>query len=154
MDHSNIKHFVIRVYGLVINEDKEVLLADECQLDTKMTKFPGGGMKFGEGPVECMMREALEEFGQEIEIIAHFYTTDYCQKALFLKEHQLISIYYLIRFKEKIRFKISDVAFDFPEMKNGMQSFRWKHLKDLSEDDVSFPIDKKVVRLLKNKILV
>lgn len=119
MEHSNVKHFIIRVYGLVINEN----------------------------------REALEEFGQEIEIVGHFYTTDYFQKALFHKEHQLISIYYLIRFKDKIRFKISDVAFDFPEMKNGMQSFRWKALKNLTEDDVSFPVDKKVVRLLKEKMM-
>jgi mutator protein MutT len=151
MDDSNLKHFVIRVYGLIINENNEVLLTDEFQLDTKMTKFPGGGMKFGEGPVDCIKREALEEFGQEIEVIEHFYTTDYFQKALFFKEHQLISIYYLIRFKDEIRFKISEKAFDFPEIKNGMQSFRWKAINELSEDNVSFPIDKKVVVLLKSR---
>jgi ADP-ribose pyrophosphatase YjhB (NUDIX family) len=153
MDDSNLKHFVIRVYGLVINEKEEVLLTDEFQLDTKMTKFPGGGMKFGEGPADCIKREALEEFGQEIEIVEHFYTTDYFQKALFFKEHQLISIYYLIRFKEKIKFKVSKDPFDFPEMKNGMQSFRWKAIDELTEDDVSFPIDKKVVGLLREKMV-
>ena len=149
--HSNIKNFVIRVYGLVINENNEILLTDEYQLDTKMTKFPGGGLKLGEGPVDCIKREAVEEFGQGIEIIDHFYTTDYFQEALFHKRHQLISIYYLIRFKEKIRFRVSKKAFDFPEMKNGMQSFRWKAIEELREEDVSFPIDKKVVRLLKDK---
>ena len=153
MEHTNVKYFVIRVYGLVINEKREVLLTDEYDLDMKMTKFPGGGLEFGEGPIDCLKREALEEFGQEIEIIDHFYTTDYFQKAIFHKGHQLISIYYLIRFKENIRFKISTVAFDFPEMKNGMQSFRWKALKDLKENDVSFPVDKKVVRLLKEKMM-
>ena len=151
MGNSNLKHFVIRVYGLIINGNNEVLLTDEYQLDTRMTKFPGGGMKFGEGPVDCVKREALEEFGQEIEIIDHFYTTDYFQKALFFKEHQLISIYYIIKFKEKINFKISEKAFDFPEMKNGMQSFRWKAIEDLTEADVSFPVDKKVVGMLKEK---
>lgn len=154
MAHSNIKHFIIRVYGLVINNKKEVLLTDEYQLDTKMTKFPGGGMKFGEGPVDCIHREAVEEFGQDIEVIDHFYTTDYFQEALFFKEHQLISIYYLICLKEEIKFKISKRPFDFSEMKNGMQSFRWKPLKDLSEDDVSFPIDKKVVKLLKDRKMI
>ena len=153
MSSATIKHFVIRVYGLVINDNTEVLLTDEYQMDMKMTKFPGGGLKFGEGPVDCIKREAIEEFGQEIEIIDHFYTTDYFQKALFFKEHQLISIYYRVRFKNKIKFKVSEDAFDFPEMKNGMQSFRWKLLKDLTEDDVSFPIDKKVVVLLKEKLL-
>ena len=149
--HSNINNFVIRVYGLVINEKQEVLLTDEYQLDTKMTKFPGGGLHFGEGPIDCIRREAMEEFGQEIEIIDHYYTTDYFQEALFHKNHQLISIYYRIRFKEKIRFKISGKAFDFPEWKNGMQSFRWRAISELTEEDVSFPVDKKVVRLLKEK---
>ena len=151
MGNSNLKHFVIRVYGLIINGNNEVLLTDEYQLDTRMTKFPGGGMKFGEGPVDCVKREALEEFGQEVEIIEHFYTTDYFQKALFFKKHQLISIYYRVQFKEDIKFKISGKAFDFPEMKNGMQSFRWKAIDELTEDDVSFPIDKKVVGMLKER---
>ncbi len=151
MKTKNIKNFVIRVYGLVINEKEEVLLTDEFQLDTKMTKFPGGGLKFGEGPVDCIKRESIEELGQEIEIIDHFYTTDYFQEALFHKHHQLISIYYLIRFKEEISFRISEIAFDYPEMKNGMQSFRWKAISELTEEDVSFPIDKKVVRMLKEK---
>jgi ADP-ribose pyrophosphatase YjhB (NUDIX family) len=147
----NIKHFVVRVYGLIINDKKEVLLTDEFQLGMKMTKFPGGGLEFGEGPVDCIKREAYEEFGQEVKVIDHFYTTEFFQKALFYKKHQLISIYYLLEFKDSIRFKISDKSFDFPELKEGNQSFRWKAIKDLIEDDVSFPIDKVVVRLLKEK---
>lgn len=149
----NIKHFVVRVYGLIINDKKEVLLTDEFQLGKKMTKFPGGGLEFGEGPVDCIKREAYEEFGQEVKVIDHFYTTDFFQKALFYKNHQLISIYYLLEFKGRIRFKISDKPFDFPELKEGNQSFRWKTIKDLIEDDVSFPIDKVVVKLLKERIV-
>jgi len=34
-------------------------------------------------------------------------------------------------------------------MKDGMQSFGCKAISELTEDDVSYPIDKKVVRLLK-----
>ncbi|MEA1897374.1 MAG: NUDIX domain-containing protein, partial [Bacteroidota bacterium] len=70
-----IKHFIIRVYALIINNKNEVLLSDEFRLGTKMTKFPGGGLNFGEGPVDCLKREAIEEFGQEIDISDHFYTT-------------------------------------------------------------------------------
>ena len=151
MPTVNIQHFVVRVYGLIINDKKEVLLTDEFQLGMKMTKFPGGGLEFGEGPVDCIKREAYEEFGQEVKVIDHFYTTEFFQKALFYKKHQLISIYYLLEFKDRIRFKISDKSFDFPELKEGNQSFRWKAIKDLIEDDVSFPIDKVVVKLLKEK---
>jgi len=153
MPAVNIQHFVVRVYGLIINDKKEVLLTDEYQLGMKMTKFPGGGLEFGEGPVDCIKREAYEEFGQEVKVIDHFYTTEFFQKALFYKNHQLISIYYILEFKDRIRFKISDKSFDFPELKEGNQSFRWKAIKDLIEDDVSFPIDKVVVRLLKERIV-
>lgn len=147
-----LKHFNIRVYGLIINEKNEILLSDEYVLDKKMTKFPGGGMFFGEGPADCIKREALEEFGQEIEIIDHFYTTDFFQKALFYEDHQLISIYYRVRFLKKPKFKISQKPFDFPELKNGNQSFRWAAIKRLKPEDLSFPIDQHVLRLLKEKI--
>jgi len=153
MTVENIRNFVVRVYGLIINDKKEVLLTDEFQLGMKMTKFPGGGLEFGEGPVDCIKREAYEEFGQEVKVIDHFYTTEFFQKALFYKNHQLISIYYILEFKDRIRFKISDKSFDFPELKEGNQSFRWKAIKNLIEDDVSFPIDKVVVRLLKEKFV-
>jgi ADP-ribose pyrophosphatase YjhB (NUDIX family) len=100
---TGIKHFNIRVYGLVISDTGEVLLTDEFQLGQKMTKFPGGGLRFGEGPADCMLREALEEFGQEVEIVEHFYTTDFYQRSFFFPDHQLISIYYIIRFKMPVR---------------------------------------------------
>ncbi len=116
-----------------------------------MTKFPGGGMEFGEGPIDCIKRECIEEFGQEIEILEHFYTTDFFQKAMFFKNSQLISIYYLVKFKDKIQFKISDKPFDFDKSKNENQSFRWANLQNLSEDELTFPIDKLVLTKLKVK---
>jgi ADP-ribose pyrophosphatase YjhB (NUDIX family) len=148
MQLNTINRFIIRVYGIIINDKDEVLLSDEYQLGMKMTKFPGGGLEFGEGPEDCIKREAMEEFGQEIEIIEHFYTTGFFQKALFHDDAQLVSIYYRIKFKTDIQFKISVKPFDFPEMKDGNQSFRWKPIKDIIADDVTFPIDKKVVEML------
>jgi 8-oxo-dGTP diphosphatase len=117
--------FTIRVYALLINSDNEVLVTDEFQLEMKMTKFPGGGLNFGEGTIECLKRELLEECSQEIMDIEHFYTTDFYQKALYWENYQLVSIYYLARLNEPVRFTISTKAFDFPEMVNGSQSFRW-----------------------------
>ncbi|MDX9697205.1 MAG: NUDIX domain-containing protein [Bacteroidales bacterium] len=149
---SNPNKFVIRVYGIFINQNYEVLLSDEYMLNMKMTKFPGGGMNFGEGPIECLKREIMEEMnGQEIEIIDHFYTTDYYQPAYFFDNHQLISIYYLARFIEPIKFKISSIPFDFDDLINGNQSFRWKNILEISEKELTFPIDQKVVSLLKSK---
>ena len=149
--NSQINKFVIRVYGIFINQHNELLLSDEFMLDMKMTKFPGGGMNFGEGPIDCLKREAMEEMGQEIEIIKHFYTTDYFQPAYFYDNHQLISIYYLAKFVEPIKVKISNRPFDFPELVNGCISFRWRKISELSEDELTFPVDKKLVGLIKSE---
>ncbi len=141
----------IRVYALILNEGKEILLSDEYQMDMKMVKFPGGGMEQGEGTIECLQREAMEEFGQSLVNIRHYYTTDYYQPALFFKDTQLVSIYYLADFSEEIRFRVSRKPFDIPEMKNGQQSFRWVPLSQVREGDLTFPIDRKVIGLLKNQ---
>lgn len=149
MSQSIPTKFTIRVYGLFINDLNEILITDEFQLNTKMTKFPGGGLHFGEGPVDCLKREMREECQQEIEDIKHFYTTDFYQKALFYDDHQLLSIYYTAKIKPPVNFKISTIPFDFEIMKNGSQSFRWVELKTLNPDELTFPIDKHVANLLK-----
>ncbi len=151
MSTKTPKHFNIRVYGIFINEKDEILITDEFQLDTKMTKFPGGGLKFGEGTIDCLVREMREECQQEIEEIKHFYTTDFYQKALYYENHQLISIYYTAKLKEPVNFKLSNQPFDSQELKNGNQSFRWVKREELNVNEFTFPIDKHVANLLKNK---
>jgi 8-oxo-dGTP diphosphatase len=145
------KQFIIRVYGILINNEAEVLLSDEYRFDMHMTKFPGGGMKFGEGPEDCLRREAIEEFGQPVEILNHFYTTGFYQKTMFFQNHQLISIYYRIRTAGKIKFHISDKPFDFPADTEGIQSFRWQNIKTLRAEELSFPVDRFVAGMLQEQ---
>jgi len=147
-------NFVIRVYGIIVNENSEVLLSDEFQLGMKMTKFPGGGLEFGEGTIDGLKREFKEEcYGQEIKKITHFYTTDFFQKALFYENKQLISIYYMAELANPIKFLISKKPFDFQENKNGNQSFRWIKINNLNEAEITFPIDKFVAGKLKQLFL-
>ncbi len=148
---EGIEKFNIRVYGLIINNSGEILLADEERFGMRMTKFPGGGLKPGEGTIACLKREALEEFGQKIEIIEHFYTTDFFQQALFFENQQLISIYYLARFADKEQFRIASTPFDFNTSQSEILSFRYEKIEDLNKDDLSFPIDQHVLELLKEK---
>jgi ADP-ribose pyrophosphatase YjhB (NUDIX family) len=149
MSLPEINKFNIRVYGLFINDKEQILLTDEYLLDREMTKFPGGGLHFGEGPEDCLKREAMEELGQEIEIIGHFYTTGFFQRALFFEDSQLISIYYRARLMEPPKFKISEMPFDFMPGINGGQSFRWVKIEALKEEELSFPVDRFVLGLLK-----
>jgi hypothetical protein len=46
---DNSAKFNIRVYGLLINKQQEVLVTDEYRIGMYMTKFPGGGLEYGEG---------------------------------------------------------------------------------------------------------
>lgn len=148
MEDNSINNFVVRVYGLVLNKTAQILLSDEYLFNQYMTKFPGGGLEFGEGPEDCIRREGMEEFGQEIEIVEHFYTTGFFQRAMFFDNHQLLSIYYVIMLKDKPIFRIVSKPFDIPEI-NGSQSFRWASIDDLQENDLTFPVDRYVLGILK-----
>ncbi len=149
--NQQIRKFNIRVYGLAVSDKSEILLTDEFRLGMRMTKFPGGGLEFGEGTLDCLRRECREELDQDIEIIRHFYTTDYFQPTRLLEEpQQLISIYYLIRLQAPEKIRTTKKRFDFEE-KDGAQSFRWIKLQDLNPDALTFPIDKKVIGMLKSQ---
>jgi len=141
-----MSYFNVRVYGLLVNEEQEVLLSDEFEVGRYFTKFPGGGLEFGEGLIEGLKREFVEECNAEIEVISHFYTTDFYEKSSF-NDSQVISIYYLVKPVKPLELNFKCQVFDFDE--GTSQCFRWKKINEISEDDVTFRTDKTVVKLLK-----
>ena len=148
--------FNVRVYGVLINEQKQVLVADELIRGAYFTKFPGGGLEFGEGTRDCLKREFMEEMNLKVEVEEHLYTTDYFQLSAFNPEHQILSIYYRVRPLEDISVRLSTTLFDFDagqmatyNQHNETESFRFIEWNDLTEESVTLPIDKLVVRLLK-----
>ena len=58
--------FNVRVYGIMFNGQKQVLVSDEYIRGGYYTKFPGGGLEFGEGTLDCIKREWQEELGQDV----------------------------------------------------------------------------------------
>lgn len=140
-----MRRFNLRVYGILINDRREVLLSHERRHGRSFTKFPGGGLEFGEGITDCLRREFMEELGIAIKPGELFYLTDFFQESAFNPEHQLISFYYAVDYADWQSItmeKLSDGLKDH-------ETFFWMPLSELSEASVTFPIDKIVARKLK-----
>lgn len=139
-----VDKFNIRVYGLWVDGAK-VLIADEIMRDFHMVKFPGGGLKFGEGLHDGLRREFIEETGLDIRIERHFYTTDFFQKSAFSDREQVISVYFLV----------SSSVEDLPNRRQvGTDhhiTFQWRKIAALNEEELSFPIDRHVLQMLKSE---
>lgn len=149
--------FNIRVYGILINDKKQVLVADEYIRGGLYTKFPGGGLEFGEGTRDCLKRELKEELGIEAEIGDHIYTTDYYQMSAFRPDDQIISIYYFAKQLEELKVPVREKQFDFDEKQMEVykntgetETFRWIEWNNFSEETVTLPIDKIVANMVKN----
>ena len=143
--------FNVRVYGILLDSDQRILISDEYEHQTYFTKFPGGGLEFGEGTIEGLKREFIEECQLPIEVIRHFYTTDFFIKSAF-NDTQVISIYYLIRALEPYKFRISEVPYDFFGEGDTRQAFRLVPLSQLKSAQMTFNVDQHVVQLLHHTI--
>lgn len=151
-----INRFNIRVYGILINEKRQVLVSDEFIRGSYITKFPGGGLEFGEGTRECLAREFMEEMQLPVKVTGHIYTTDFYQQSAFNAAHQIISVYYFAEALELIRVPLRNKAFDFDarqlkiyEETGETETFRFIDWDDFSAESVSLPIDKIVANIIK-----
>jgi 8-oxo-dGTP diphosphatase len=149
--------FNIRVYGILLGSNREILVSDELIRGNKYSKFPGGGLEFGEGTRDCLVREFQEEMSLAVRVTDHLYTTDFFQMSAFNPEHQIISIYYRVEALEEIRVPLRVQMFDFDDTqmevyrKTGeTETFRFIPWEQFSEESVSLPIDKVVAGLIKS----
>ena len=150
--------FNVRVYGILLGDNNQVLVSDEFIRGNYYTKFPGGGLEFGEGTRDCLQREFKEEMNLEVSIGDHIYTTDFFQLSAFNPGHQIISIYYFAKAREPIACALRNKPFDFDEdqlevykEKNEIETFRFIEWDLFSEDSVTLPIDKVVAKMLKSR---
>lgn len=148
--------FNVRVYGILLDQQKRLLVSDEFAKGHYFTKLPGGGLEIGEGTRACLAREFEEETGLSVHVQDHFYTTDFYQLSAFNKLDQVISIYYYVHCEDTSKLKTSTIPFDFlPEQvadaKGEAESFRWIEWDAISAEIMSLPIDKVAIKLLKDQ---
>ena len=151
-----MNQFSLRVYGLLINEQKQVLVSDEFIRGGYYTKFPGGGLEFGEGTRDCLKREFMEEMNLQVEVGEHLYTTDFFQMSAFNSAYQIVSIYYYVKALEPIKVPLRTKLFDFDAdqlaiyaEKQEIETFRLIEWNEFSAAAVTLPIDKIVADLVK-----
>jgi ADP-ribose pyrophosphatase YjhB (NUDIX family) len=145
--------FNVRVYGILLDEEKRLLVSDEFIRGNYITKLPGGGLEIGEGTRDGLAREFMEEVNIVVNVGDHFYTTDFYQISAFNNKDQIISIYYLVHTADTSLINAKDKAFDFlPEEvadKNGTaEHLRWIPFHEINEDAMTLPIDKVAVKML------
>ena len=149
--------FNVRVYGILLGENKQVLVSDEYIRGGYYTKFPGGGLEFGEGTRDCLKREFKEEMDLEVRIGDHIYTTDFFQMSSFTPDQQIIAIYYFAHALEPIKAPLRIKPFDFDEQQLDVyqrtgetETFRFIEWDKFSAEEITLPIDKIVANIIKN----
>lgn len=142
----------VRVYGLLLNDQKEILLTDEIRGGRQMTKFPGGGLDFGEGLADALKREFREEMELEVEVKKLFYVNEFLQISAFNPSDQVLSVYYYVDPASPLNFPLANRRFDFPEQRENAQIFRFVSVPELEIRELTFPIDRRVAEMLKVSI--
>jgi len=136
------KKFNIRVYGLLIRSN-QILVCHENRLGMNMLKFPGGGLQWGEGLMDALIREWFEETSLSLQNPKHFYTTDFFLSSRFNPNEQLISIYYTVDCQEIDKILNQDL-----EINDGKIRFEWHEINEHLSTILTFPVDQHVSKLL------
>lgn len=139
-----LKRFNLRVYGLLLHRGR-LLLVDEQVRGREITKFPGGGLELGEGPIECLVREFHEETGIDVRVREHVYTTGFFQQSAFSPEDQIISIYYRVEPASRLTDEHFEIPFERHRPHEQILRFHWLPLEEVGPGEVTLPIDRYVV---------
>lgn len=126
---KELNGFSVRTYAICENDDK-ILALYEYHNGQIYCKLPGGGVEFGEGILDCLHREFLEELNVKIEIVEHLYTQEHFVQSIVDNGKQLLLIYYIVRIVN-----LENIMINTPDI----HKFEWI---DINDNPFVLPVDK------------
>ncbi|MBO9586409.1 MAG: NUDIX hydrolase [Flavobacterium sp.] len=124
-----LSSFNVRTYAICESNNK-ILALYEYHKGQLFCKLPGGGVEFGEGILDCLHREFLEELNVKIEIIEHLYTQEHFVESILDDGRQILLIYYIVKITN-----LEDMKISTPDINR----FEWI---DVNENPFVLPTDK------------
>jgi 8-oxo-dGTP pyrophosphatase MutT (NUDIX family) len=82
--HAAMPRFLVGVVGLVVDDQRRVLLLEHRFRAPHKWGLPGGYIEHGESLVEALRRELLEELGQRLEVRPEILDVEHNQRGRYL----------------------------------------------------------------------
>ena len=76
--------FNVRVYGILIDSNKRLLVSDEFIRGNYFTKFPGGGLEFGEGTRDCLKENLKKKLAWMLPLAITFIPPTFSRSQLLI----------------------------------------------------------------------
>ncbi|SRR5690606_12176618 len=131
----------VRIYACAI-KNRSVLVLHEEYAGEHLMKFPGGGLEYGEGVLDCLHREFEEELNAKIRVIGHLYTQENFEVSRFRENEQLLTIYYMVEILDETDFLIMDPC---------IEKVEWLPV-DTEENNFPLPVDRIAFDKLKERL--
>jgi len=140
--------FNLRVYALISNEHQQILLSKERRNGVEFTKFPGGGVEPGEGILDALHREVMEELGVNISKATFFYFNEFFQASSFNPSEQLVAFYYLVELSNEDSLELTPKIPQGSQDRSDFEHALWANKTPLLLETLSFPVDRKAMEKL------
>ena len=124
-------------YGLIIKENKILLIKKVGGPYDKKFDLPGGTIEFCERPEETLKRELLEEVGIEVLNFELFDADSVCfqwnyKEDILVKVHHMGIFFKVLKYKNKIRKNI-----EIDSKNNDSLGAEWHEISTLSKNELS-----------------
>lgn len=146
----DLKQMIVRVYGFLLNDDGEILVSDEFHYGMRMRKLPGGGLQLGEGAVQTLRRELMEEMEVDLNPSRLVHTTASFIRSVFNPAHQVMGVYYHVPVRDSslvARFKPEQAV----ASSNGDVFFSWNRVDELDPMGFTFTMDQEAWYVFKRQ---